>query len=560
MTDPFNGIFYHIMPSQDSTNIMFYNKPLYNNILTVLSKEFKFPSAEARKFTIKTHVDSKKCNLYIDRNVMTICASGPGHNFWKENNFRKLSENMYKSFVREISTVLNASIDNQDNASQISTQINLSDSNHTRRDTHTTEEVPPAVPATQQMEQVESTQLQDTPVIRQISTLMDMIHTLQGQISTLTNKVNNLVQQAAVQTLYRTVDETHVNTTIENTQNQSEVLQDNYGTNDPGPQNSPVTSSSREAQAPLDLQSRSYSTVVKTSTPKLQKQQTVQRAHFAPRLSRSTNKPTQNPGQAPTKSLQINSLPEQILLIGDSLISAINPKGLSQKVFKNGISGAKINEIYNKVKVFDLNQFSHVVIYVGGNDASNSVDIEYFEEVYDQLIQHVRQINNSCHIFLCNSCPRGDTDTTEVNEAILRLSEQHGISLIDLDKAFHDKDGNVIMRYYNRDTIHLSSSGVKRLVGTINNEVSIVCDFESCVFPSRNQYSYRTQLHIRKRRTENARKRRYGYHTHTDRNSPCYQCGETNHDTNQCRHSEQLKCFHCGFYGHKTIRCIQKQK
>ena len=293
------------MPSQDSTKFMFYNKPLYNNILTVLSKEFKFPSAEARKSTIKTHVDSKKCNLYIDRNVMTICASGPGHNFWKENNFRNFSENVYKSFVREISTVLNTSIDNQDNASQISTQINQSDSNHTRRDTHTTEEEPPAVPVTQQMEQVESTQLQDTPVIGQIS-LMDMIHTLQGQISTLTNKVNNLVQQAAVQTLYRIEDETNANTTIENTQNQSVVLQDNYGTNDPGPQNSPVTSSSREAQAPLDLQSRSYSTMVKTSAPKLRKHQTVQRAHSAPRPSRSTNKPTQNPGQAPTKSLQIN--------------------------------------------------------------------------------------------------------------------------------------------------------------------------------------------------------------------------------------------------------------
>ena len=68
---------------------------------------------------------------------------------------------------------------------------------------------------------------------------------------------------------------------------------------------------------------------------------------------------------------------------------AVNPKGLSQKVFKNGISGAKIYEFCNKVKVFDLNQFSHVVIYVGGNDTSNSVDIEYFEEVYDQLIQYV---------------------------------------------------------------------------------------------------------------------------------------------------------------------------
>ena len=55
---------------------------------------------------------------------------------------------------------------------------------------------------------------------------------------------------------------------------------------------------------------------------------------------------------------------------------AVNPKGLSQKVFKNGISGAKLNEFCNKVKVFDLNQFSHVMIYVGRNDASNSVDIE----------------------------------------------------------------------------------------------------------------------------------------------------------------------------------------
>ena len=160
----------------------------------------------------------------------------------------------------------------------------------------------------------------------------------------------------------------------------------------------------------------------------------------------------------------------------------------------------------------------------------------------------MRQINNSCHIVLCNSCP---TDTTEVNEAILRLSEQYGISLIDLYKAFHDKDGNVIMRYYNRGIIHLSSSGVKRLVGTINNELSVVCDFESCVSPSRNQYSYGTHVHIRKRHSDNAPKRRNRYHTHTERNSPCYICGETNHDTSQCGRS--YSAFTVGSMGIKPL-------
>ena len=47
---------------------------------------------------------------------------------------------------------------------------------------------------------------------------------------------------------------------------------------------------------------------------------------------------------------------------------------------------------------YDLNKFSHVIIYVGGNDASNGTDIEYFEEVYDQTIQFIKETNNQCQI------------------------------------------------------------------------------------------------------------------------------------------------------------------
>lgn len=65
----------------------------------------------------------------------------------------------------------------------------------------------PADPIQQQHDQFEPTTLQDTPLMRQISTLMDM---MQGKLSALTNQVNNLVQYVAGQTLYTTVNETHV--------------------------------------------------------------------------------------------------------------------------------------------------------------------------------------------------------------------------------------------------------------------------------------------------------------------------------------------------------------
>ena len=87
--NPFHGIFYHLMLSKDNTTIMFYNKPLYNKLLAVLSKQFKFPSEGTQTFTVKMHVHGKKvCFLYTDKRMMTIRASGLGHLLWKKTTSR----------------------------------------------------------------------------------------------------------------------------------------------------------------------------------------------------------------------------------------------------------------------------------------------------------------------------------------------------------------------------------------------------------------------------------------------------------------------------------------
>ena len=110
------------------------------------------------------------------------------------------------------------------------------------------------------------------------------------------------------------------------------------------------------------------------------------------------------------------------------------------------------------------------------------MDIEYFEHIYDQLMQYIKDSNEHFKIIICNSCPRGDTSTSEVNDIIQTLAEHHGVCLIDQDKAFYDRHGKLIEGYYDTDCKHLSSSGVKRLLGTKDKEVTIVNDFAKCVF------------------------------------------------------------------------------
>ena len=549
--DPFQGIFYHAMPLQDSTNIMFYNKPMFNNILVVLSKQFEFPQEATKKFSVKTHVDSKSCKISVNREVTSLCVSGPGHISWMEKVFRRLAENLFRTFVKETSTLLNTSTDSQDRSSvttsQKSTHPNESLMIST---TQAPEEGRPVEPEEQQPDKI-YTQLQDSPILRQVSAIMDMISTLQGQITTLTTQVNKLVEQAASESLYQTVEETSMdssNIAQRTPHSQSEADIQCLGNTDAMAEQN---SNNIELPSPeleiRDPQTHKYSEVVQmTSTPRIQ-------THNKPqRLLPIQRKTVRAQSQVPE-----NQSLNDTLLIGDSIIGSINQKGLKPNVIKNGISGAKISHIISQIKVYDMKSFSNVIIYIGGNDASSGSDMEYFEELYEQVIQHIKQSNDKCQIFLCNICPRADTCVGDFNDIIQRLSEQHNAKLVDLDSAFHDRHEKIIERYYDTDAIHLSSSGVKRLLGSLNKQVSLVKDFDKCFFPKIHR---KRPNHFRGGIGQN--RYRFGRKSHQSGRDNlhvhCYKCGENNHQTSDCRHKKQLNCYQCGFLGHKSGRCLQK--
>ena len=588
-SDLFDRLLYHLSPLQDSINILFYNKGVFKSFLTVLSKQFSFPSPQTKKFQVKTYVDKSKCLIGIDTVVMSICAGGPGHTAWMEKCFKPLTVNIYRNVEKDINTVLSTTTVNDTlSTSQISTH-NPDGNEIVINETAEENEPQPPTGAASPQEQTVFTHLQDSPVIRKISVLMDMISAMQKEMAKLTKEVNILVQQhAAHQTLYRTVDETstsspNLNQTRQN-QQEDEVPHKRVSREVPAKDgdtsvvvvtpNIPDRNLLSPSSALPDLQTRQYSEVARrTSTPR-EHNQTPHR----PRPDPQPQAPSSSARPAPRTS---NSDPDQILLIGDSIISSINPKGLKQNVIKTGISGANIDRLTSQVKVYDIRKFSHLIIYIGGNDASSGTDIEYFEHKYDQLIQYIKDTNEKCKIVLCNICPRGDTSTSEMNDIISTLADHHGACVIDQDKAFHNKYGKVIENYYDNDCIHLSSSGVKRLLGTINNEISVVHEFDKCVYtkgrgtraPTRlmTQSTRRRNQPIRPResqrptserqrsneRTVNSDRPRNNNVSQQESLRLCYKCGESNHDTSSCKHRQQLKCFHCGFLGHKSGRCLQ---
>ncbi len=110
-----------------------------------------------------------------------------------------------------------------------------------------------------------------------------------------------------------------------------------------------------------------------------------------------------------------------VLLIGDSILKGVNTRGLHRDVQKHATSGATLRTLKDDIVRYDLRVFSHVVIYIGGNDVANQMDMELFEEKYDQLISLIKCANNDCNFTVCKIAPRGDVNVSEANASISRL-------------------------------------------------------------------------------------------------------------------------------------------
>ena len=97
--------------------------------------------------------------------------------------------------------------------------------------------------------------------------------------------------------------------------------------------------------------------------------------------------------------------------------------------------------------------------------------------------------NPDCELYMCNISTPGNADVRHYNACIAQLAtyrEKHKVTLIkDSESFFYGRDGLPTIRYFGDDGIHLTNSGIKRLLHAIDSKIHIDSDFELCTYNSR---------------------------------------------------------------------------
>lgn len=530
VADKFEGVLYNVLPSKMKVNIQFCIPVLFNDFMSLLEKEFVNNEWSVDDtFSVSSHIQGRKVIITAREAEKTIEISGPGHKLWKDIAFKRIASTLFTRFMQSF---------NVDSQRSINT-TNL----HLTSTPMVTRTITASVPV---LSPVEASNKDHVPVETQLSAILEslayhsrMINTLQEQLTSLTSEVVKLQEQRGSK-----------RGTIEEIQPDNESRSSRTISVSSLDGNSIVTNSSQNNKQEV------------YETPSMPKTHPKPKRLKAKSINKSKEKNSQ------TKSSPQTSKPPQYnktLIIGDSIIKGINERGLKQQVHCHGISGATVEKVLDQLSLFDLKNFTSVVISVGGNDLSNGSNVEYIEEKFDQLLLYIKKINPDCNVVICTACPRQDCVVTELNSILRSLSEEYCLQLVDMEKHFCDTDGIPVLRYYSKDKIHLSKSGIRRLLDAMEkscDSLVLVDNFEQCVFGSRHNVKHTVHNNYRKQSVQNHQRRGQvpSRRNFSANNKPrgCVKCGESNHSTFDCKHKDQIQCHSCGYFGHKQMRCPNK--
>lgn len=526
VADKFDGVLYHALPTGQKVNIQFTIPVLFRDFLRLLEKEFVRSEWNVDdKFSVSSHIHGRKVTITVYEAEKTIEVSGPGHKIWKDIAFKRISTKLFTRFMQSFSA------DIQDSINTSKAQPDMTSTPVVSRPNAASVPVLPPDNSTRQ---------ERTPMESQMSAILEslayhtkMISTLQEQLTNLTTQVVKLQEESNRKSA----------TTQEKKPDTSSMLCIAV---------SPTHTNSSSNPSPNIIED-TY------QTPSLPKSQPNPKRMRAKRIN--NNSPQQKNTQ---KSPQTNDSvrPLKTLIIGDSIIKGINQRGLKKHVHIHGISGATVETVLEQLPLFDLKNFSAVIISVGGNDISNGTNVEYVEEKYDQLILYIKNINQDCKVVICTACPRQDCNVSELNGILTSLSEEYNTNLVDMEKYFCDQNEIPTLRYYGKDKIHLSKPGIRRLLDAIEKSCDglvLVENFELCAFISRPKGKPYLGLNSRRQAEQHKQWVPSGRNNKSNNKTQCcVKCGLTNHSTFNCLHKEQIKCHSCGFLGHKQYRCPSK--
>ena len=152
-----------------------------------------------------------------------------------------------------------------------------------------------------------------------------------------------------------------------------------------------------------------------------------------------------------------NSLVQDVVLIGDSLIKQVVPERLIHSSHNIRVTKHEAFHLYNIHDLVDLpnvSKASAAVIHCGTNDIKLSTADVCFEKT-KKVISHLQDVNPDIKIVVSNIAPRGDDEFVDINrqEYNIKLLKEYNLlpNIMISGNNNLSKHGTVIKRFYVHD-------------------------------------------------------------------------------------------------------------
>lgn len=376
VSDKFNGVLYHVIPTYNQIAILFSTKGLYSQFISSLEKELHSRSASKEKPRYETHLNGQKCVIADDQSESSVVVTGPARSLWRETTFLRMSVRLFSYFAAD--NWEETSITHGTHALMSTPADQLRHQAHHSNIFMSPIDLP---------EPIQTTNCEE--INKQLNILSGVTKTLQGQIDKINHIMNGLIHKVEnirqCGDLKKTTDQAPSDVVLSQNENDEVGAKTMCNLFDEG---QPLS----VQELHLIVQSPQLTWKKKQNRTVAEKQLSATgHKNFLSKQSKNINK---SPGKPIQTIIGRRTTQPKTLLIGDSILSGISKRGLHRNVECHPIPGATVDILMDEIRIFDLKCFENIIIYVAGNDAANiktDLDLDTTEEKYEQLINFIQE-------------------------------------------------------------------------------------------------------------------------------------------------------------------------
>ena len=233
------------------------------------------------------------------------------------------------------------------------------------------------------------------------------------------------------------------------------------------------------------------------------------------------------------------------------------------------LSGASFDEIGAMIDdAATEDHLKQIIILAGTHEMTEDVPTEKIQVDFKALLRKAQAVTSEITVSSVLPVNKGDGvylgRLIEVHDQLKSTCDEMDVKFVDNDTNFTFRNGTVDFTTLNRDGIHLSQSGTGRLMTNLSlpkpqRQNTHDRPTREAVQATRGASTTSDWTVVGRRSVPHPLGRRsvptpIGRRSVPNlRHTPgqCRECGETNHVTATCRHTQKVVCRKCGKSGHK---------